>query len=78
MSAPTATSTDAIGNVRFKAALFQKVQAPPDQIAPAGSNRSSRGGDERAEAFGVAAVALRGQRFSDLGALIGQELSWCW
>ncbi len=36
---------------RAKATLFQWVQAHP-AIAPAGSNRSSHGGDETAEAFG--------------------------
>jgi hypothetical protein len=37
---------------RDKAALFQWVQSPPGQIAPAGSNRSSHGGNDMAEAFG--------------------------
>ncbi len=42
---------------RGKAAFFQWVQVPPG-IAPAGSNRSSHGGDEMAEAFGIACHAL--------------------
>jgi len=36
---------------RGKAALFQWVQIPPGELAPAGSNRSSHGGNEMAEAF---------------------------
>ncbi len=36
----------------WQGGAFQWVQAPPGQIAPAGSNRSSRGGNEMAEAFG--------------------------
>ena len=42
----------AIGVRRDKAALFQWVKAPPGELAPAGSNRSSHGGNEMAEAFG--------------------------
>ena len=43
-------------NVRFRRApckggAFQWVQAPPGDIAPAGSDRSSHGGNEMAEAF---------------------------
>ncbi len=38
---------------RAKVALFQWVQTPPGEIAPAGSNRSSHGGNEMAEAFDV-------------------------
>ncbi|MGC2447682.1 MAG: hypothetical protein WA477_08555, partial [Candidatus Sulfotelmatobacter sp.] len=37
---------------RAKAALFQWVQIPPGQLAPAGSNRSNYGGNEMVEAFG--------------------------
>ena len=40
-----------VGVRREKAALFQWVQIPPGEIAPAGSNRSSHGGNEVAEAF---------------------------
>jgi hypothetical protein len=40
-----------IGVRREKAAL-SRVKAPPGENAPAGSNRSSYGGDEVAEAFG--------------------------
>jgi len=36
---------------RDKAALFQRVQAPPGD-APAGSNRGRHGGDEMSEAPG--------------------------
>jgi hypothetical protein len=36
---------------RAKAASFQWVQTPPGELAPAGSNRSSHGGNEVAEAF---------------------------
>ena len=40
--------------VRLKeGAVSQWVRAHPATVAPAGSNRSSRGGDETAEAFGV-------------------------
>ena len=35
-----------------KGGAFQWVKAPPGELAPAGSNRSSHGGDEMAEAFG--------------------------
>jgi hypothetical protein len=37
---------------RDKAALFQWVQTPPGQLAPAGSNRSNYGGNEMVEAYG--------------------------
>ena len=40
--------------VRLKeGAVSSWVRAHPATVAPAGSNRSSRGGDEAAEAFGV-------------------------
>ena len=40
--------------VRLKEGAVSKwVRAHPATVAPAGSNRSSRGGDEAAEAFGV-------------------------
>ena len=40
--------------VRLKeGAVSQWVRAHPATVAPAGSNRSSRGGDEAAEAFGA-------------------------
>jgi hypothetical protein len=35
-----------------KGGAFQWVQAPPGELAPAGSNRSSHGGNEMTEAFG--------------------------
>jgi len=38
---------------RAKAALYQWVRNPPGYIAPAGSNRSSHGGNEVAEASDV-------------------------
>ena len=44
----------AVGVRRDKAALSSGCESPPGQIAPAGSNRSSHGGNEMAEAFGVA------------------------
>src|SRR3954447_13629071 len=37
--------------VRREGGAFQWVQAPPGELAPAGSNRSSHGGNEMAEAF---------------------------
>ena len=45
-------------NVRFwrapcKGGVSQWVRIPPGDVAPAGSNRSSHGGNEVAEAFGV-------------------------
>ncbi len=42
---------------RAKAAFFSGCKAHP-AIAPAGSNRSSHGGDEMAEAFGIACHEL--------------------
>ena len=42
----------ALGVRRGKAAPFQWVKGPPGDLAPAGSNRSSHGGDEMAEVFG--------------------------
>ena len=39
---------------RGKAAFFSGCKSHPATIAPAGSNRSSQGGDEMAEAFGIA------------------------
>lgn len=36
-----------------KVAPFLRVRIPPGDFAPAGSNRSSHGGNEVAEAFGV-------------------------
>ncbi len=47
----------ASGVRRGKAALFQWVQVHP-AIAPAGSNRRSHGGNEVAEAFGIACHEL--------------------
>ena len=38
---------------RAKARSFSGCEAHPANVAPAGSNRSSRGGDEAAEAFDV-------------------------
>ena len=38
---------------REKAAIFCGCETHPATVAPAGSNRSSRGGNESAEAFGV-------------------------
>ena len=41
-------------DVRYeKVAPFLRVRIPPGDFAPAGSNRSSHGGNEVAEAFGV-------------------------
>ena len=38
---------------RGKAAIFSGCETHPAIVAPAGSNRRSRGGNESAEAFGV-------------------------
>ena len=38
---------------REKAAIFSGCETHPATVAPAGSNRRSRGGNESAEAFGV-------------------------
>jgi len=38
---------------RAKARSFSGCEPHPATVAPAGSNRSSRGGNEAAEAFGV-------------------------
>ena len=46
--------TTALGVRRDKAALSSGCESHPAKIAPAGSNRSSHGGNEMAEAFGVA------------------------
>ncbi len=41
-----------VGVRRAKAAFFSGCKSHPATIAPAGSNRSSHGGDEMAEVFG--------------------------
>ncbi len=46
-----------VGVRRGKAAFFSGCKSHP-AIAPAGSNRSSHGGDEMAEAFGIACHEL--------------------
>jgi hypothetical protein len=46
-----------MGVRRGKAAFFSGCKFHP-AIAPAGSNRSSHGGDEMAEAFGIACHEL--------------------
>jgi len=43
----------AVGVRRAKAAFFSGCKSHPATIAPAGSNRSSHGGNEVAEASGV-------------------------
>ncbi len=43
----------AVGVRRDKAAFFSGCKSHPATIAPAGSNRSSHGGNEVAEASGV-------------------------
>ncbi len=43
----------ALGVRRGKAAFFSGCKSHPATIAPAGSNRSSHGGNEVAEASGV-------------------------
>ncbi len=48
----------ALGVRRGKAAFFSGCKSHPATIAPAGSNRSSHGGDEMAEAFGIACHEL--------------------
>ncbi len=42
-----------VGVRRAKAAFFSGCKSHPATIAPAGSNRSSQGGDEMAEASGI-------------------------
>ena len=44
----------ASGVRRAKAAFFSGFKSHPATIAPAGRNRSSHGGNEMAEAFGIA------------------------
>ncbi len=48
----------ALGVRRAKAAFFSGCKSHPATIAPAGSNRSRHGGDEMAEAFGIACHEL--------------------
>jgi hypothetical protein len=48
---------------RGKAAFFSGCKSHPATIAPAGSNRSSHGGNEVAEAFGIARHDLVGLDF---------------
>jgi hypothetical protein len=50
--------TTFMGVRREKAALFQWVEAPPGELAPAGSNRGSHGGNEMAEAGIVSQVVV--------------------
>ncbi|MEE8197736.1 MAG: hypothetical protein V3T69_11235, partial [Acidiferrobacterales bacterium] len=52
--ADTCPGMTASGVRRGKAAFFSGCKSHPATIAPAGSNRSSHGGDEMAEAFGIA------------------------
>ncbi len=51
-------TTSALGVRRAKAAFFSGCKSHPATIVPAGSNRSSHGGIEVAEAFGIACHAL--------------------
>ncbi len=53
-----ASSMTALGVRRGKAAFFSGCKSHPATIAPAGSNRSSHGGNEVAEAWGIACHAL--------------------
>ncbi len=53
----------AVGVRRGKAAFFSGCKSHPATIAPAGSNRSSHGGGEMAEAFGIARHELVGVDF---------------
>jgi hypothetical protein len=39
------------GGAPWQGGAFQWVQGPPGEFAPAGSDRSSHGGNEMAEAF---------------------------
>ncbi len=48
----------AVGVRRGKAAFFSACKSHPATIAPAGNNQSSHGGDEMAEAFGIACYEL--------------------
>ena len=52
-SSTPVSKTTGLGVRRAKAAFSQWVRGPPGDIAPAGSNRSSYGGNEIAEAFDV-------------------------
>ncbi len=47
-----------LGVRRGKAAFFSGCKSHPATVAPAGSNRSSHGGNEMAEAFGIACHEL--------------------
>jgi hypothetical protein len=50
---PVAQERPHVGVRRDKAAFFSGCKSHPATIAPAGSNRSSHGGNEVAEASGV-------------------------
>ncbi len=62
-------TTSALGVRRAKAAFFSECKSHP-AIAPAGSNRSGHGGDEMAEAFGIACHELVSLDFR-FGSTIG-------
>ncbi len=47
-----------VGVRRGKEAFYSGCKSHPATIAPAGINRSSHGGDELAEAFGIACLEL--------------------
>ncbi len=51
-------TTSALGERRAKAAFFSGCKSHPATIAPAGSNRSSHGGNEVAETLGIACHEL--------------------
>ncbi len=53
-----ASGMTALGVRRGKAASFGGCESHPATIAPAGSNRSSHGGNEVAKAFGIACREL--------------------
>ena len=58
MAAYLISKMSELGVRRDKAAFFSGCKSHPATIAPAGSNRSSHGGDEMAEAFGIACHEL--------------------
>ena len=64
-----------MGVRRAKAAFFSGCKSQP-AIAPAGSNRSSHGGDGMAEAFGITCHELVNLDFRTLRRACGQMPLW--
>lgn len=54
---------------RDKALFSSRCESCPAQVAPAGSNRSNRGGNEAVEAFGVEGSE------KELGEHVGRNVS---